>query len=60
MVVKKFEPTVFMVKDPPCQKCHESEMDFKLVENVNGDGLDWVQWYCKNNQCGHYINIELV
>nr|MDO8109465.1 hypothetical protein [Candidatus Sigynarchaeota archaeon] len=55
-----FNPDVFKVKEPPCIKCHENDLDFKLFEDVNGDGLDWVQWYCKNTSCGYYMNVELV
>nr|MDO8109464.1 hypothetical protein [Candidatus Sigynarchaeota archaeon] len=60
MLKKNYTPDVFKVNDPPCDKCHQGGMDFKLFENFNGDGLDWVQWFCKNDNCGHFINVELV
>ncbi|HME55602.1 MAG TPA: hypothetical protein VKM55_25575 [Candidatus Lokiarchaeia archaeon] len=54
-----YDASVFRVKDPPCAKCHES-MDFKLYEDFNGSGLDWLQWYCKQATCGYYFNVELL
>ncbi|MEX2684387.1 MAG: hypothetical protein Q6373_022640 [Candidatus Sigynarchaeota archaeon] len=48
------------MKDPPCGKCHEYSMDFKLYENFNHTGIDWVQWFCKSVNCGHYINVEIL
>ncbi len=55
-----YDPSVFRVRDPPCGKCHGHDLDFKLYENYNGTGIDWVQWYCKNSHCGHYINVEIL
>ena len=55
-----FDGGVFQVKDPPCMKCHSSALDFKLYENLNDTGVDWVQWYCKREDCGFYINVEIV
>jgi hypothetical protein len=55
-----FDGSVFKVKDPPCIKCHSPALDFKLYENYDGSGMDWVQWYCKHANCGFYINVEIV
>ncbi|NMC05565.1 MAG: hypothetical protein GYA24_10145 [Candidatus Lokiarchaeota archaeon] len=54
------DPSVFRVRDPPCSKCHVNDMDFILYENHANQGTDWVQWYCKNATCGHYINVEIL
>jgi len=35
-------------------------MDFKLFENFEGTGTDWVQWCCKNIACGFYFNVEIL
>lgn len=54
-----YEPSVFGVRDPPCGICHE-EMDFKIFENYNGTGTDWLQWCCKNLDCGSCFNVEIL
>nr|MDO8112554.1 hypothetical protein [Candidatus Sigynarchaeota archaeon] len=55
-----FDPRVFKVNDPPCSKCHENGMDFHLHKNFSGLGMDWLQWFCKNSDCGYYINVEIL
>ncbi len=54
-----FDRNVFQIRDPPCMKCHE-EMDFKLFENFNNSGIDWLQWCCRNTNCGTCINVEIL
>ncbi len=54
-----FDGRVFQVEDPPCGKCH-SGMDFKLYENYDGSGTDWVQWSCKNANCGSNFIVEIL
>ncbi|HME56312.1 MAG TPA: hypothetical protein VKM55_29200 [Candidatus Lokiarchaeia archaeon] len=54
-----FDSSVFNVKDPVCAKCRSSVLDFKLYENYNGAGTDWLQWFCTNH-CGYFINVEIV
>ena len=50
---------IFQVHEPPCDTCHK-ELDFKLFENYNDSGMDWVQWYCKKENCGFYFNVEIL
>ena len=59
MEENNYDPRVFRVKDPPCVKCHDS-MDFIFYANFNGSGLDWLQFYCKNSNCGYFFNVELL
>ena len=54
-----FDETVFQVKTPECLKCHEAPLEFKLYENYDEAGNDWLQWYCTHN-CGYYINVEII
>ena len=54
-----FDRRVFQVEDPPCEKCH-SGMDFRLYENYEGTGTDWVQWCCKNASCAFCFNVEIL
>jgi hypothetical protein len=54
-----FDGSVFSVKEPECTKCHSGYLNFKLYENFNGAGADWLQWYCTQN-CGFYMNVEIV
>jgi hypothetical protein len=58
MIRPNYDPSVFRVRDPPCGNCHLNDLDFKLYENYNDTGMDWVQWYC--HICGHYINVEIL
>ncbi|HME56364.1 MAG TPA: hypothetical protein VKM55_29465 [Candidatus Lokiarchaeia archaeon] len=53
-----FDPSVFQVHDPHCQQC-SSDLEFTIVEDLNGTGTDWIQWYCKSN-CGFYYNVQLI
>jgi hypothetical protein len=55
-----YDPSVFKVENPTCNKCHAGSLDFKLFEDLDGSGADWIQWYCKNDDCGYYINVEIL
>ncbi len=55
-----FNERVFSVRDPPCAKCQENDLDFCLHEDSNGSGFDLLQWSCKNSSCGHKVCIELL
>jgi len=53
-----FDSRVFQVQEPHCKNCN-GEIEFTLIENLNGTGIDWIQWYCKN-KCGYYYNVQLI
>jgi hypothetical protein len=55
-----YDPRVFQVENPPCKKCHASSLEFKLFEDLDGTGTDWIQWYCQSDGCGNYINVEIL
>ncbi len=56
---EKYDASVFKVKEPECKNCHAGHLEFKIFENFNGNGIDWLQWYCTQN-CGYYMNVEIV
>jgi hypothetical protein len=56
---ENFDETVFQVKEPKCLKCQKAPLEFKIYENYNDAGNDWLQWYCTNN-CGYYMNVEII
>lgn len=55
---QNFDPSVFRVMDPPCDLCHAADLDFRIYENYNDSGIDWLQWFCEN--CGNCRNVEIV
>jgi hypothetical protein len=57
---RAYNPRVFQVESPPCKKCHAGSLDFKLFEDLDGTGTDWIQWYCQNEECGYYFNVEIL
>ncbi|HME52983.1 MAG TPA: hypothetical protein VKM55_12250 [Candidatus Lokiarchaeia archaeon] len=60
MMSENFDRSVFNVQDPSCTKCHSPSLDFELIEDYAGSGMDWVQWYCKHEGCDYYINVEIL
>ncbi|MBD3187570.1 hypothetical protein GF325_12120 [Candidatus Bathyarchaeota archaeon] len=58
-IKRKFIHSVFHVQDPPCPRCNQP-MDFTILENVDGNGLEYCRWYCKVPACGYKRDIELI
>jgi len=58
-MTENFDERVFNVKDPLCTKCHSAALDFKLFEDYDGSGTEFVEWYCKHENCGFYVDVEI-
>ncbi len=56
-VQRKFEPAVFFVNNPKCKRC-AADLEFRLFENFEQTGLDWIPWYCSRG-CGFHFAIEI-
>jgi len=54
-----YDSTVFNAPGPRC-KNDNGTLDFKIFENYLNSGIDWIQWYCTNDDCNYYINVEII